>query len=51
MTEKRRIDFCTICRKETELCAEGGEKMSIPGLIDKNVQKVDEQYMAAVSEA
>lgn len=26
------------------LCAECGEEMSIPGLIDKNVQEVDEQY-------
>lgn len=71
MTEKRRIDFCIECRKETEyilqkknivknirdkeytfaitvaVCAECGEEMSIPGLIDKNVQEIDEQYRAA----
>lgn len=29
------------------ICAECGEEMSIPGLIDKNVQEVDEQYRAA----
>lgn len=29
------------------VCAECGEKMSIPGLIDKNVQEIDEQYRAA----
>ena len=29
------------------VCAECGEEMSIPGLIDKNVQEVDEQYGAA----
>ena len=28
-------------------CAECGEEMSIPGLIDKNVQEVEEQYKAA----
>ncbi len=28
------------------VCAECGEEMSIPGLIDKNVQEVDEQYRA-----
>lgn len=26
------------------VCAECGEEMSIPGLIDKNVQEIDEQY-------
>ena len=29
------------------VCTECGEEMSIPGLIDKNVQEVDEQYRAA----
>lgn len=29
------------------ICAECGEEMSIPGLIDKNVQEIDEQYRAA----
>ncbi len=29
------------------VCAECGEEMSIPGLIDKNVQETDEQYRAA----
>lgn len=28
-------------------CTECGEEMSIPGLIDKNVQEIDEQYRAA----
>ncbi|WP_406038886.1 Panacea domain-containing protein [Succinimonas sp.] len=28
------------------ICAECGEEMSIPGLIDKNVQEIDEQYRA-----
>lgn len=28
------------------VCAECGEEMSIPGLIDQNVQEVDEQYRA-----
>ena len=28
------------------VCAECGEEMSIPGLIDKNVQEVEEQYKA-----
>ena len=28
------------------VCAECGEEMSIPGLIDKNVQEVDEQFRA-----
>ena len=70
MAEKGRIDFCTICRKETEytlqkrniiktikdveytfcitvaVCVECGEEMSIPGLIDKNIQEVDKQYRA-----
>lgn len=68
MEEKKRIDFCTVCRKETEytlqkrnitktikdaeytfsitaaVCNECGEEMSIPGLIDRNIQEVDEQY-------
>lgn len=26
------------------VCAECGEEMSIPGLIDKNVQEINEQY-------
>ena len=26
------------------VCAECGEEMSIPGLIDKNIQEIDEQY-------
>lgn len=29
------------------VCSECGEEMSIPGLIDKNVQEIDEQYRAA----
>lgn len=29
------------------VCAECGEEMSIPGLIDKNVQEIDEQFRAA----
>ncbi|MCM1122191.1 MAG: DUF4065 domain-containing protein [Eubacterium sp.] len=29
------------------VCAECGEEMSIPGLIDKNIQEVDEQYRTA----
>lgn len=28
----------------TAICVECGEEMSIPGLIDKNVQEIDEQY-------
>ncbi len=68
MAEKKRIDFCTVCRKNTEyilqkqnikkimkdkeytfsitaaVCNECGKEMSIPGLIDKNIQEVDEQY-------
>lgn len=28
------------------ICAKCGEEMSIPGLIDKNVQEIDEQYRA-----
>lgn len=70
MTTKGRIDFCTVCRKNTEytlqkrnitktikgigysfnitvaVCNDCGEEMSIPGLIDKNIQEVDEQYRA-----
>lgn len=68
MAEKGRIDFCTVCRKNTEyilqkqniikimkdkeytfsitsaVCKECGKEMNIPGLIDKNIQEVDEQY-------
>ena len=29
------------------VCAECGEEMSVPGLIDKNVQEIDDQYRAA----
>ena len=29
------------------VCSECGEEISIPGLIDKNVQEIDEQYRAA----
>ena len=29
------------------VCSECGEEMSIPGLIDKNVREIDEQYRAA----
>lgn len=29
------------------ICAECGEEMSIPGLIDKNVQEIDKQYRSA----
>lgn len=29
------------------VCTDCGEEMSIPGLIDKNVQEIDEQYRAA----
>lgn len=29
------------------VCAECGEEMSIPGLMDKNVQEIDEQYRSA----
>lgn len=70
MGEKGRIDFCTVCRKNTEyilqkqtitktmkdkeytfsitsaMCSECGKEMNIPGLIDKNIQEVDEQYRA-----
>lgn len=71
MAERRRMDFCIECRKDTAytlqkktiakkikekeypisitvaVCAECGEEMSIPGLLDKNIQEVDEQYRAA----
>ena len=30
----------------TAICAECGEEMAIPGLIDKNIQEIDEQYRA-----
>lgn len=70
MYTKGRVDFCTVCRKETEytlqkrnmrktikgtpytfsitvaVCNECGEEMSIPGLLNKNIQEVDEQYRA-----
>lgn len=70
MAENKRIDFCTVCRRETEytlqkqnivknikdkdytfhitvaVCNECGEEMSIPGLIDRNIQEIDEQYRA-----
>jgi len=29
------------------VCEECGEEMNIPGLIDKNIQEIDEQYRAA----
>ena len=29
------------------VCADCGEEMSIPGLMDKNVQEINEQYRAA----
>ena len=31
----------------TAICEECGKEMSIPGLIDKNIQEMDEQYRAA----
>lgn len=31
----------------TAICSECGAEMSIPGLMDKNVQEIDEQYRAA----
>lgn len=31
----------------TAVCAECGEEMSIPGLIDKNIHEIDEQYRIA----
>lgn len=70
MAGKGRVDFCTVCRKNTEytlqkrniiktikdkeytfsitaaVCNECDEEMSIPGLLDKNIQEVDEQYRA-----
>lgn len=70
MAEKKRMDFCTTCRKDTTytlekininkiikdkeynfsitaaLCDECGEAMAVPGLIDKNIQEIDEQYRA-----
>lgn len=66
----KKIDFCTLCRKETNytiskknitkaikdneytfsitvaLCKECGEEMSLPGLIDRNIKEIDEQYRA-----
>ncbi len=71
MTQKKRKDFCTECRKETEyylqkksiaqtirekeytfeitaaVCAECGEEMNLPGLMDQNAQEIDTQYRAA----
>ncbi|MCC8045757.1 MAG: DUF4065 domain-containing protein [Clostridiales bacterium] len=71
MKERKKTDFCTECRKETEyvlkkkeifktikgktypfsitvaVCSECGQEMNLPGLIDKNVQEMDEQYRAA----
>lgn len=71
MAERKRMDFCIECRKETEymlqkrrivrmirdreysfeitmaICSQCGEEMSIPGLIDRNVQEIDEQYRLA----
>lgn len=68
MTDNRRTDFCTVCRKNTTyslqkrdiqkmvrnknyvfsitvaICDECGEEMNIPGLIDRNVHEIDEQY-------
>lgn len=70
MAEKKRMDFCTTCRKDTTytlekininkiikdkeynfsitaaVCDECGEAMAVPGLIDKNIQEIDEQYRA-----
>ena len=36
-----------IFRITVAVCSECGEEVSIPGLIDKNVQEIDEQYRAA----
>ena len=68
MVERKRINFCTVCREGTEymlkkenivktikgtdytfsltvaICNKCGEEMNIPGLIDRNIQEVDEQY-------
>ena len=33
--------------RSVAVCADCGEEMSIPGLIDKNVQEIDEQYRVA----
>lgn len=68
MTGKGKMDFCTVCRKDTiytlqkknikktikdkeytfsitaAVCSECGEEMSLPGLIDRNIQEVDRQY-------
>ena len=70
MAVKERINFCTVCRKETEytlqkrdvvktirdknytfnitvaVCETCGKEMAIPGLINKNIQEVDQQYRA-----
>ena len=29
------------------ICSECGEEMSIPGLLDRNIHEIDEQYRAA----
>lgn len=49
MLEKRRIVKTIRDREYTfeitaAICRECGEEMSIPGLIDRNVQEIDEQY-------
>lgn len=68
MTEKKKIDFCTTCRKDTAytlekqpfvktikdkeytfsitvaVCDACGGFMGVPGLIDKNIQEIEEQY-------
>lgn len=73
MSEKRLIDFCTTCRKDTAyrlekqsfiksikgqeytfiltaaICNDCGGFMSIPGLIDKNIQEMEAQYRACES--
>ena len=30
------------------LCDECGEAMAVPGLIDKNIQEIDEQYLSLI---
>lgn len=70
MATNEKMDFCTVCRKETgytlkkiniqkkikdteytfsitvAMCNECGEEMSIPGLMDRNIQEFDKQYRA-----
>ena len=70
MTEHRKWDFCTGCRRETEymfqkkniiktvrdkeytfqitvaVCKNCGSEMSVPGLLDLNIQEIDAQYRA-----